>query len=202
MALSNIEVVAGVLCAWLLGFLLGLCHTSLFITYREAAIVVAVSAITIIIVIQQRLKQNTVLGSLNGNVVAAQGSMLLDIQNSHSKHITTLKITHNQDMRAAQDEIRVQYDKLSRVNNEYNWICNAYQDQTRTSDEQFNRIVYLEKKLKEFGQLGTGDMDPPFSAPASQINFADTPRRDDSSVMVSSPLSRDPMVQDADAKED
>ena len=77
-----------------------------------------------------------------------------------------------------------------------------YQDQMRSNEEQDDRIAYLEKKLKEFGQLNSGGAAPPFSAPASQINFVNPPCRVRTAVEVSSPLSREPMVQVPEAKEE
>lgn len=77
-----------------------------------------------------------------------------------------------------------------------------YQDQLRTNQEQEDRIVFLEVKLKELGQLSPSAATAPFSAPASQISFAKPQRRARGVAKMPSPLSQTSLVQGHDAKKE
>ncbi|UPX20687.1 Aminopeptidase Y [Ascochyta rabiei] len=177
MKFNNFEVLTTILCSWLSGFLLGLWRLTPYITDREAGLLVALSVVVAMVIIHKHLNKNAVVAYLNRHVGEVQNTMLLDLQEFHRKRVATLKINHNQTMREAQDEIRRLHAKFDRLNSEYDWISTMYQDQMRTNQEQEDRIAFLEVKLKEFGQLKSSASSAPFSAPASQINFANPPRR-------------------------
>jgi hypothetical protein len=154
------------------------------------------------VIVSQCLTKDAILDYLHQHASAVHSMTISDLQEAHRKRITILKNNHNQDMRETRDEIHRLHAKFNRLNNEHDWICTAYQDQMRSNEEQQGRIVYLEKTLKEFGQLAGSSDQAPFSAPASQITFVNPSCRVHSVVKVSSPLSQTPMVQVQDAEEE
>ncbi|XPS77536.1 Aminopeptidase Y [Ascochyta lentis] len=154
------------------------------------------------IIIHKHLNKDAVVAYLNRHMGEVHNLMLLDLQEFYRKRVATLKADHNQTMREAHDEIRRLHTKFDRVNSEYDWILAVYQDQMRTSQEQEDRITFLEVKLKEFGQLTPSATPAPFSAPASQINFTNPPRRVRGAVRSSSPLSQTPLVQVQETEEE
>lgn len=113
-----------------------------------------------------------------------------------------VKSANNQNMREAQTEIHRISVKFDRLNGEYDYISEMYQDQTRLNSAQEDRIDYLEKKLKEFGNANSASPVPPFSAPAGWVTFAQPPRRAHAAVTASSPLSQEPMVQTPEVDEE
>ncbi|KAH6611834.1 hypothetical protein C7974DRAFT_418747 [Boeremia exigua] len=201
MKLTNLEIFVAVVCSWLSGFVFALWRTTTYITDREASLVITLSIVVIMVVFNVRLRQTAVLDYLARNVIQVQNMTLLDVQANHRKHIATLKLTHNNAVREANDEIRRLNTRFDRLHAEYDYITIAYQDQMRANDEQGDRIAYLEHRLAEFGQGAGGVVAAPFSAPASQTVFAPPPVRVRGAVRSSSPLSRAPMVQDAEDEE-
>lgn len=172
-----------------------------YITDREAGLIVAFSVTVALVIVHKHLNKTAVVGYLNHHVGEVHNMMLLDLQELHRKRVGILKANHNQSMREAQDEIRRLHVKFDRLHSEYDWISIMYQDQMRTIQEQEDRIKFLEVKLKEFGQLSPPAAPAPFSAPASQINFANPPRRVRGALRTSSPLSQTPLVQDQEGEE-
>ncbi|KAJ4339723.1 Aminopeptidase Y [Ascochyta clinopodiicola] len=195
MKFNNFQMLATILCSWLSGFIIGLWRLTPYITDREAGLLVALSVLIAMIVVHKHLNKDAVVTYLNRHVGEVHSLMLLDLQEFHRKRVATLKVNHNHTMREAHDEIHRLHAKFDRLNSEHDWISTMYQDQMRTNEEQEDRIAFLEVKLKEFGQLTPSASSAPFSAPASQINFANPPRRARDVVKASSPLSQTPLVQ-------
>ncbi len=91
--------------------------------------------------------------------------------------------------------------KFDRLYNEHDYISSMYQEQVRHTQEQEDRIEYLEKKLQEFGQ-STPISRVPFSAPPSQITFSNPPRRErPNEVFHSIPLAS-PLAQVAEDQDE
>ncbi|KAJ4371076.1 Aminopeptidase Y [Didymella sp. IMI 355093] len=202
MKFNNFELLASLLCAWLTGFVLGLWRSTPYITDHEASLVVALFAAVSIVAIYKRVSDNKTVAHLNRHVDDVHTMAILNLQDAHRKHVITVKSANNQNMREAQNEIRRITLNFDRLNSEYDYISTMYQDQTRLNSEQEDRIDYLEKKLKEFRQLSLAAPTAPFSAPASQIHFANPPRRVRTAVTASSPLSQEPMLQVPELEED
>ena len=127
---------------------------------------------------------------------------ILDLQEAHRKRMILVNSANNQNIREAAIENYRITAKFNRLNNQYDYISEMYKDQTRLNSEQEDRIYYLESKLKEFGNSTFASSGPPFSAPASQVTFADPPRRAGGAVAATSPLSQQPMVQIPEIEEE
>ena len=163
--------------------------------------IIAVSIMVGVIIVQNCLHKDAIFDYLHQHASAVRNSTIAGLQETHRKRIVILKNKHNQDMREAQDEIRRLHVRINHINSEHDYICTMYRDQTRCNEEQESRIEYLENKLKEFGRLSKGGAIAPFSAPASQITFANPPRRVNSAVMTSSPLAQSPIFKVQEAQE-
>lgn len=149
---------------------------------------------TVVVIVQNSLNKDAIFKYVHQHTSAVRNATIADLHESHRKRIIVLKNNHNQDMREAQGHIAHLRARINGINNEHDYMCTMYRDQMRCNEEQEERIEYLEKKLKEFGQLSvTAAM--PHSAPASQTTFANTPSRVRSTVKPSSPLSQTPMGQ-------
>ena len=145
---------------------------------------VAISVMITTVIVHQCLTKNAILGYLHQPASAVRNVTIADLQEAHRKRIFMLKNNHNQDMQEAWDEIHRLHAKFNRLNSEHDWICTVYQDQMRSIEEQKHRIEYLEKTLKEFGQLAGSRGQAPFSAPASQITFVNPSCRVRNAVRV------------------
>ncbi|KAL1645920.1 Aminopeptidase Y [Didymella pomorum] len=108
---------------------------------------------------------------------------------------------NNQNMREAAIENYQITANFNGLNSEYDYISEIWQDQTLLKSEQEDCIDYLESKLREFGNSKSASSAPPFSAPASQVTFADPPRRAGGAVAATSPLAQQPMMQTPEVEE-
>ncbi|KAF3033760.1 hypothetical protein E8E12_004383 [Didymella heteroderae] len=202
MKFNNFELFASLLCSWIGGFVLGLWHTTLYITDREVTLLHTLFVAVALVAICKRVSDNKTVAHLNRHVDDVHNMAVLNLQEAHQKHIITTKSAHSQNMREAQNEIRRITLNFDRLNSEYDYISTMYQDQTRLNSEQEDRINYLEKKLKEFFNFNCANSVPPFSAPASQVTFANPPCRVHTAVTACSPVSQEPMVQVVEGQEE
>ncbi|KAF3042539.1 hypothetical protein E8E11_004245 [Didymella keratinophila] len=195
MEFTNFEILVSLLCSWLGGFVLGLWQSTPHITDREAGLALALLVTVAMVAICKRVSDSNTVAYLNRHVDGVHTMAILDLQEAHRKSMILVKSANDQNMREAQNENHRITAKFNRLNSEYDYISEMYQDQTRLNSEQEDRIDYLEKKLKEFGNSNCASSVPPFSAPASQVTFADPPPRAGGAVAATSPLSQQPMVQ-------
>jgi hypothetical protein len=139
--------------------------------------------------VQQNAKQDLVR-YLSRHKSEIEERQVMDVHEAHRRRILALKSAHNDETRQLQDTISISKAQFDRLNGEYNWMSDTYQEQTRMIHEQEDRIAYLEGKLHEFGQT-TPTTRQPFSAPPSQIKFNKPPRRlrHDSTAGAPSPLA-------------
>jgi hypothetical protein len=126
----------------------------------------------------------------NGHKSAANDAHLRALEESHRRQLLALKYGHNSDVLHLQSRLQTVDFKFMRLSADFDWISNLYQDSIRLVQEQEDRIAYLESRLHESGQT-TPTARQPYSAPASQINFNQPPRRSriGTAVVASSPLS-------------
>jgi hypothetical protein len=129
-----------------------------------------------LVVICERISHSKTVAHLNRHVDDVHTMAIMNLHDAHRKHIS--------------------------LNGEYDYISVMYQDQTHLNSEQEDRIDYLQNKLKEFGNFNSASSAPPFSAPASQVTFADPPRCAGGVMAATSPLSQNPMVQAPEAEEE
>jgi hypothetical protein len=155
-----------------------------------------------LVVICERISHSKTVAHLNRHVDDVHTMAIMNLQDAHRKHISLVKSANDQNLREAQNEIRRITINFDRLNGEYDYISVMYQDQTHLNPEQEDRIDYLQNKLKEFGNFNSASSAPPFSAPASQVTFADPPRCAGGVMAATSPLSQNPMVQAPEAEEE
>jgi chromosome segregation ATPase len=138
---------------------------------------------------QQHAKQD-LIQYLSHHKSEIEERQIMDLQVAHRRQVLALKSEHSNEIRQLNGNIRTVNAKFDRLDGEYNWMSDTYQEQTRLVHEQEDRIAYLEGKLHEFGQT-TPNTRQPFSAPPSQIRFNNPPRRTryDSAAGASSPLA-------------
>lgn len=133
--------------------------------------------ITVVIALLARLSTNRALTNfLTDNVGGVHEKQLRDLTEAHRRHIASLKHESNREHLRLRSDVNIAALKFDRLYNEHDYISSMYQEQMQHSQEQEDRIQYLEKKLQEFGQ-STPATRAPFSAPPSQIRFSDPPRR-------------------------
>lgn len=120
--------------------------------------------------------------------------MLADVKEAHRRHVITLKYDHNTQVSQLQGSLRTANVKFDRLHHDYEWLSEMYQDQMRATQEQEDRLGYLEGKLQEFGQL-TPVKRAPFSAPPTQINFSNPPRRSRDNAASKSGAKSSPLSQ-------
>jgi hypothetical protein len=139
--------------------------------------------------ILQNAKQN-VTQFPNGHKSAANDPPWRALEESHRRQLLALKYGHNSDVCHLQSRLQTVDFKFMRLSADFDWISNLYQDSIRLVQEQEDRIAYLESRLHEFGHT-TSTARQPYSAPASQINFNQPPRRSrtGTAVVAPSPLS-------------
>jgi DNA repair exonuclease SbcCD ATPase subunit len=146
------------------------------VTDREIALVAALYVMLIMMV----GAHNNFLDALDKHISAPQKEserqQELDLQEVYRRRQLVVKNEHKLEINQLQGLLHAANAKFDRLNFEYEWISNAYQDQMRSLQEQEDRLNYLERKLAEFGQT-TPITRQPFSAPPSQIQFANPPRR-------------------------
>jgi hypothetical protein len=133
--------------------------------------------VTVGIAILARLSTNRALSSfLTDNVGGIHEKQLRDLTEAHRRHIASVKLESNRKHLRLCGDINKATLKFDRLYNEHDYISSMYQEQMRHTQEQEDRIEYLEKKLQEFGR-STPVTRAPFSAPPSQISFSNPPRR-------------------------
>lgn len=115
-----------------------------------------------------------------------EARQLGDLQEAHRRRILSLKSEHKNELHHFQGIIHFSNARSDRLEAEYDFITQAYQDQMRTVQEQEDRITYLERKLQETGQASPLTRQP-YSAPSHQIQFAKPPRRSRGSIAAGAP---------------
>jgi hypothetical protein len=146
------------------------------ITNREVTLVFSLYMTTILMFCVQVYAKQDLVQYISHHKSEIQERQMLDVQEAHGRRILALKSAHSEEMYQLHGSIGTVKAKFDRLNGEYNWMSDTYQEQTRMIHEQEDRIAYLEGKLHEFGQT-TPTMRQPFSAPPSQIKFNKPPRR-------------------------
>ncbi|KAF2125191.1 hypothetical protein P153DRAFT_390040 [Dothidotthia symphoricarpi CBS 119687] len=199
MQLNGFELFALSVCSCLLG-------TCLFvwrniadrISDREISLVFAIYAALALSMIVSLRSEKTLIEYISGDAKRISDSQIIELQEAHRKRIASLKYENQTCQRQLQSSLNRANAKIDRINHEFDWVTDMYQDQMRVAQEQDDRITYLETKLQETGQRSPA-VHAPFSAPSSQINFANPPRRNRSllavgnaSSIVSSPLAQVP----------
>jgi hypothetical protein len=137
---------------------------------------------------------------LSKNVDAVHEKHLADLTEAHRRRVTGLKDEHSKETLRLRQDLNRANAKFEHLYADYEYITSMYQDQMRSAQEQEDRITYLETKLREAGQSTPASF-PPFSAPASQLVFANPPPRKRSHSFSKSSGSPSPLSQVVEAEE-
>jgi hypothetical protein len=127
------------------------------------------------------------LSNIKANMEKQQ---VADLEEAHRRRVLALKRQHDREAHQLRGSLDSLNAELDRLDNEHNWLCVTYQDLMRKAQEQQDRITYLEGKFQESGKL-TPAMHPPFSAPPSQIQFANPQHRSGIDSAMRSPVVRE-----------
>ncbi|KAF1913384.1 hypothetical protein BDU57DRAFT_542012 [Ampelomyces quisqualis] len=176
MQVNSFELFALLLCSCLFGIILAIYSMSNLVSDREIMLMSSLYITMVIFFFMQQHNKKALVEYLARHSSDIEKNQIMDLQESHRRRILSLKTEHVNEVRQLQSAVLTASAKFDRVNTEYNWMSDAYQDQMRTIQEQQDRIDYIENKLREFGQT-TPTTQQPFSAPATQIAFAAPPRR-------------------------
>jgi hypothetical protein len=160
------------------------------ITEREVTLIIGLYMATILMFCVQEFTKQDLVRYISHHKSEVEERQVMDVHEAHRRRILALKSAHNDEMRQLHGTISTSKAQFYRLNGEYNWMSDTYQEQIRMIHEQEDRIAYLEGKLHEFGQT-TPTTRQPFSAPPSQIKFNKPPRRSrhDSTTGAPSPLA-------------
>jgi len=172
MDINKLSLTILLLLAWLCGVLVT-AWSSRLITIREITLVLILFTITVITVFARHSKAAALTAFLNHHTRDIMDKQLADLKEAHRKRISSLKDEFAQLSQSMQRTInRLQHD-YRRLNIEYDFMIDTYQDTQRTIQELEDRIVYLEGLRSR----NTATERTPFSAPASRVQFSDPPRR-------------------------
>lgn len=151
-------------------------HQTNLMTDREIILLTICHAILIITLSMRHNTKAAILTYLNQHATAIENKQIADLQALHRKYITQLKLAQNTQTQQLRQDLSDAQSDVERRDLENEWMTATYQDNMRLVQEQEDRIVYLEAKLQEYGQV-TPATHQPYSAPASQIQFENPPRR-------------------------
>jgi hypothetical protein len=164
------------------------------ITDREIILLIAVF-VAVAIALLSRLSTNKALTQfLETDIGGVHEKQLRDLTEAHRRHVASIRHESNRENLRLRSDINNAALRFDRLYNEHDYISSMYREQMRHTQEQEDRIEYLEKKLREFGQ-STPISHAPFSAPPSQITFSNPLRRERPnkvffSIPVASPLTQ------------
>jgi TolA-binding protein len=162
---------------------------------------VAVFAAVAIALLSRLSTSKALTQFLKNDVGGVHEKQLRDLTEAHRRHIAGMKHESSREILRLRSDVNNAALKFDRLYNEHDYISSMYQEQVRHTQEQEDRIEYLEKKLQEFGQ-STPISRVPFSAPPSQITFSNPPRRErPNEVFHSIPLAS-PLAQVAEDQDE
>jgi hypothetical protein len=162
--------------------------------------VVTIFASVVIVLVAQLARDRVINVYVWKDVTQVHEKQLADLKDAHRRHIAQINNEHNVKTFRQHREIDRMESKFDRLYAENDYMTSMYQDQMRSAQEQEDRTAYLETKLREAGQSTPARLDP-FSAPASQINFSNSPQRKRSHSFSKPPGSPTPLSQIVETEE-
>ncbi|KAJ4362925.1 Aminopeptidase Y [Neocucurbitaria cava] len=201
MDLNTFELLAFFVCSCLFGTLLPICAGTDVITDREIWLLVAVFASVAIGIGSNFCCADAAVQYLKRHTTEVQNKQLEDLKEAHGRRIAALTYEHQVRINQLEASLHAADDKFDRLYHDYEWMNGMYQEQMRNTQEQEDRIAYLETKLQEFGQLTPGAR-VPFSAPPSRIHFTYPPRRARNDSAMRSAAASSPLNQVVEAEDE
>jgi hypothetical protein len=188
MEMNKLSLTILLFLAWLSGVFFT-AWSSRLITTREIFLIWTVFIFTVITVLSRHSSTAVLSAFLYAQITDIMNKQLADLQEAHRKRVAFLKNEFAKQSRGFQRMIDRLQDDYQRLNAEYDFMTDMYQDGQRTMQELEDRIVYLEGLRSR----NTPTERAPFSAPSSRIRFSDPPRRvrgDSRGPALPSPLSQ------------
>ncbi|KAF1940433.1 hypothetical protein EJ02DRAFT_456059 [Clathrospora elynae] len=201
MKLNGFELFAFFLCSSLSGLLFSVWANTELINDREVTLLMVVFAAVVFALFVQLSTGRAINVYFSKDAGEVYKKQLADVKESHRRHLTTLKQDHHIEVHHLRSSLNTANAKYIRLHSEHDYMSSMYQDQMHATQEQEDRIHYLDKKLQEFGQSTPVNL-APFSAPPSQVSFSNPPRRRRSHSFSKSPATRSPLSQVVEAEEE
>ncbi|CAN9092281.1 unnamed protein product [Alternaria alternata] len=201
MEFNSFDFIALFLCSSIFGLLFSLWSKTELITDREIILLVTVFSAVVIGLLARINATRALTNFLTDNVGEVHKKQLRDLDEAHRRHIASVKLESHREHLRLQGDVNNAALKFDRLYNEHDYISSMYQEQMQYTEEQEDRIRYLEKKLQEFGQ-STPMTRTPFSAPPSQISFSPPPRRQQSNEILRHTASASPLGQVLEAEDE
>ncbi|CAN9085585.1 unnamed protein product [Alternaria sp. RS040] len=201
MEFNSFDFIALFLCSSIFGLLFSLWSKTELITDREIILLVTVFSAVVIGLLARINATRALTNFLTDNVGEVHEKQLRDLDEAHHRHIASVKLESHREHLRLQGDVNNAALRFDRLYNEHNYISSMYQEQMQYTEEQEDRIQYLEKKLQEFGQ-STPMTRTPFSAPPSQISFSPPPRRQQSNEILRHTASASPLGQALEAEDE
>ncbi|KAG9192554.1 hypothetical protein G6011_11288 [Alternaria panax] len=176
MGFNNFELLAFFLCTSIFALLFSVWPKTKLITNREIMLLVSVFTAVAMGLLTHLFANRMLTNFLTDNVGEVHEKQLRDLAEAHRRQIASIKLESHREHLRIRGDLNNAALKFDRLYNEHDYIFGMFQEQMQHTQEQDDRIQYLEKKLQEFGQ-STPVSHAPFSAPPSQIKFSFPPRR-------------------------
>jgi murein DD-endopeptidase MepM/ murein hydrolase activator NlpD len=172
MEMNRLSLTILLLLAWLSGVLFKAWSSGLIIT-RVMGLVWTGFLFTVITILLRHSNDAVLTTFTHAQTHGVMEKQLADLQEAHRKRVAFLKNEFAKQSRSFQRTIARSHDDYQRLDTEYDFLANTYQDSQRTIQELEDRIEYLERLRSR----NTPTERAPFSAPSSRIQFSDPPRR-------------------------
>ncbi|KAI8938508.1 hypothetical protein NX059_004396 [Plenodomus lindquistii] len=185
---KNIDLFAFLLCSSLFNILLSLWYTvrqffpllhylfssnqTTLVTDREIILIIALFSVVSVSFVSRAWHLNALPTNADSMV---HKNELADAQSSHRRRVAALTSAHATELNDLRMTLQAANAKFDRMHGDYEWLSSMYQDQMRGSQEQDDRMQYLERKLAEMGGATPG-LAMPLSAPSTMTSFEVLPK--------------------------
>jgi signal transduction histidine kinase len=143
------------------------------ITTRKISLVWGVFIVTVLTVFARHSNTKVVSAFLHSHTTDIKDKQLADLQEAHRKRVSFLKNEFAKQHRGLERTLNRMHMDYERLNHEYDFMAEAFQEGQRTILEQDDRIAYLEGLRGRATPMARA----PFSAPSNRIQFSNPPRR-------------------------
>ncbi|KAF2850593.1 hypothetical protein T440DRAFT_468556 [Plenodomus tracheiphilus IPT5] len=191
MQLKKMELLGFIICTGLFSTLVSLWYTvsdiaqflqfafslpqTPLITDRELTLIFALFSVVSVILVVLVLQAKDVPPLPSD---AIHDAHLADANASHHRRINALTSAHATELNELRATLLAANVKFDRLNGDYEWMSNMYQDLMRGNQEQEDRMAYLERKLQEVGRRTSLGVEMPMSAPSAITSFELPPKRE------------------------
>ncbi|KAF2029709.1 hypothetical protein EK21DRAFT_112579 [Setomelanomma holmii] len=172
MKINNFEMFALLLASCLFGTIISTYYNANLVTDREMGLVLAFYVATLLTFFTRKSDKKAIISYLSRHNTEVEMKQNTDLQEAHRRHTNQLKREHGAELHRLHNALNFINGKFDRVHADYDWVLGQFQEQLRVNQEQEDRIKYLEDLRKQSGLSSPARL-APFSAPASQIEFAD-----------------------------